>query len=309
MELKFPHFPTDRKPPWLRAKIPGGAGFVQVNELVKGQHLHTVCESAHCPNLGECWHRGTATLMILGNTCTRACGFCAIHTGRPTELDWGEPARVGETVQKMNLRHVVITSVARDELQDGGSTIWANTIRAVRNASPKTKIEVLIPDFKGREADIMRVLEAKPDILNHNVETVLRLQKPVRGRASFEVSTKVLRVAKEAGFTNKTGMMLGIGEKFDEIEEMLHLLREVPVDVLTLGQYLRPTPEHLPIDRWVTPEEFAHWKQRGLELGFGVVESGPLVRSSYHADEQSAKYTGVTALKFDGADQATAVVR
>jgi len=284
---------TDKKPSWLRAKIPGGEGYAKVRQLMDGKHLHTVCESAHCPNLGECWSRGIATIMILGNTCTRSCGFCAIHTGRPTELDFGEPARVAQAVSNMNLRHVVITSVARDELEDGGSTIWANTIRAIRNESPGTKIEVLIPDFKGKWECLDRVLEAKPDILNHNVETVPRLHKLVRPQAKYERSLELLHLAKQAGFTTKTGLMLGIGEWDDEIPPVLQDLVDRKVDILTLGQYLRPTPDHLPIDRWVTPEEFVAWKEKGLAMGFGVVESAPLVRSSYHADEQSSKYTGV----------------
>lgn len=282
---------TDRKPPWLRAKIPGGAAYGEVRDLVSGHKLHTVCESAHCPNLGECWSRGTATVMILGETCTRSCGFCAIQTGRPTELDWGEPARVADAVRIMNLRHVVITSVARDELEDGGSEIWARTIRAVRHENPRTSIEVLIPDFKGRWEDLYRVLDARPDILNHNVETVPRLHKLVRPQARYERSLEMLQRSKERGFTTKTSIMLGIGEEAGELEAVLRDLVAIRVDILTLGQYLRPTPSHLPVDRWVTPDEFARWKEVALEMGFGVCESGPLVRSSYHADEQSAKFT------------------
>ncbi|NCW26701.1 MAG: lipoyl synthase [Verrucomicrobia bacterium] len=283
----------DRKPPWLRAKIPGGPGYLKVRNLVKDNRLHTVCESAHCPNLGECWSRGTATIMILGETCTRSCRFCAIATGKPGEVDWAEPARVADAVRIMGLQHAVITSVARDDLPDGGAEIWAQTIRAVRNVNPETHIEVLIPDFKGREESLNTVLEAKPDILNHNLETVRRLQKPVRVQAQYERSLEVLTRAKAQGFVTKTGLMLGIGEREEEIEETLVDLAGEKVDILTLGQYLRPTPKHLPIDRWVTPEEFARWKEKALALGFGVCESGPLVRSSYHAEEQSAKYTGI----------------
>ena len=283
----------ERKPPWLRAKIPGGPGYLKVRNLVQDNRLHTVCESAHCPNLGECWSRGTATIMILGETCTRSCRFCAIATGKPTEVDWAEPARVADAVRIMGLQHAVITSVARDDLPDGGAEIWARTIRAVRNVNPQTHIEVLIPDFKGREESLSTVLEAGPDILNHNMETVRRLQKPVRVQAQYERSLEVLSRAKARGFVTKTGLMLGIGEKEAEIEETLADLAEERVDILTLGQYLRPTAKHLSIDRWVTPEEFARWKERALALGFGVCESGPLVRSSYHAEEQSAKYTGV----------------
>ena len=281
----------ERKPSWLRAKIPGGPEYLKVRNLVKENRLNTVCESAHCPNLGECWSRGTATIMILGDTCTRSCRFCAITTGKPGEVDWGEPARVADAVRIMGLKHAVITSVARDDLADGGAEIWARTVRAVRNVNPDTHIEVLIPDFKGRQESLNTVLEAEPDILNHNMETVERLQKPVRVQARYERSLEVLRRAKARGFVTKTGLMLGIGEREGEIEETLRDLAEEKVDILTLGQYLRPTPKHLPIDRWVTPEEFAKWKEKSLELGFGVCESGPLVRSSYHADEQSARYT------------------
>jgi lipoic acid synthetase len=281
-----------RKPSWLRARLPGGPGYTAVRGLVEAHGLHTVCQSAQCPNLGECWSRGTATVMILGNICTRSCNFCAIQTGRPTELDLGEPARVADAVARMNLRHVVITSVARDELADGGASVWAATIRAVRHRNPHTAIEVLVPDFKGRLEDVDTVLAAKPDILNHNVETVERLQKPVRVQARYDRSRAVLRHAKARGFTAKTGFMLGLGERREEVEQTMRDLVGDRVDILTIGQYLQPTAQHLPVDRWVTPEEFDQWKQFGLAIGFGVVQSGPLVRSSYHADEQSQKYTG-----------------
>jgi len=263
-----------------------------VRALVDGHKLHTVCQSAQCPNLGECWSRGTATVMILGNICTRSCNFCAVQTGRPTELDLGEPARVAEAVATMGLRHCVITSVARDELADGGASVWAATIRAVRRRNPATAIEVLVPDFKGRPADVDTVLDAGPDIFNHNVETVERLQRPVRVQARYDRSRSVLRHAKGRGFTTKTGIMLGLGERRDEVERTLRDLAGDGTDILTIGQYLQPSAKHLPVDRWVTPEEFRHWRQFGLSAGFGVVESGPLVRSSYHADEQSRKYTG-----------------
>jgi lipoic acid synthetase len=263
-----------------------------VQGLVDKHRLHTVCQSAQCPNLGECWSRGTATVMILGNICTRSCNFCAVQTGRPTELDLGEPARVAEAVATMGLRHCVITSVARDELADGGASVWAATIRAVRHRNPATAIEVLVPDFKGRAADVDTVLNARPDIFNHNVETVERLQRPVRVQARYDRSRSVLRQAKARGFTVKTGIMLGLGERADEIERTLRDLAGDSVDILTIGQYLQPTKQHLPVARWVPPEEFAHWRTFGLSAGFGVVESGPLVRSSYHADEQSQKYTG-----------------
>jgi lipoic acid synthetase len=292
LELSRQH-PLNRKPQWLRAKIPGGPQFTQVQKMIKDKSLHTVCSSAQCPNLGECWSRGTATVMILGEVCTRACNFCAIDTGKPPEVDLGEPARVAEAIQKMNLRYAVITSVARDELPDSGAEMWARTIRAVRHLNPDTKIEVLIPDMKGRTQDIDPILDARPDILNHNMETVLRLQKKVRGRANFKDSSTVLRHAKSRGFVTKTGIMLGIGEEPGEIEEMILELAKLKVDILTLGQYLRPSEQYLPVDRWVTPEEFDYWKEFALSAGFGVVESGAMVRSSYHADEQGEKYTGL----------------
>lgn len=292
---------TLRKPSWLRAKLPSGPGYTAVRKLVDEHKLHTVCQSAQCPNLGECWSRGTATVMILGNICTRSCNFCAIQTGRPTELDLGEPARVAEAVAMMRLRHCVITSVARDELADGGASVWAATIRAVRHRNPNTAIEVLVPDFKGKLSDVDTVLDAKPDIFNHNVETVERLQKPVRVQARYDRSRAVLRHAKSRGFTTKTGIMLGLGEERHEIEQTLRDLVADKIDILTVGQYLQPTPQHLPVLRWVPPEEFVHWKTFGLSLGLGVVESGALVRSSYHADEQSQKYTGIDHLNTQNA--------
>ncbi len=276
-----------RKPAWLRAKIPGGPVYQETTHIVHEHKLHTVCESAQCPNLGECWSRKTATIMILGNICTRSCGFCAVQTGRPTELDRDEPRRVAEAIRLMGLKHAVITSVARDELTDGGAAIWAETIRAVREENPQTAIEVLIPDFKGRWQDLETVLAAKPDILNHNVETVPRLHKQVRPQAKYERSLEMLRRAKAAGFVTKSGLMLGIGEREGEIASTLRDMAADKLDILTLGQYLRPSAQHLPLHRWVTPEEFAQWKQFGLGIGFRVIESGPLVRSSYHADEQS----------------------
>jgi lipoic acid synthetase len=228
--------------------------------------------------------------MILGNVCTRSCGFCAIQTGRPTELDIGEPARVADAVAKMGLKHAVITSVARDDLKDGGASVWAATVRAIRHRNPNTAVEVLIPDFQGRNHHLDIVLEAKPDILNHNVETVERLQRPVRKTASYQQSLNVLRHAKSKGFTTKSGIMLGLGETKEEIETCLKDMRDAGIDIITIGQYLQPTQKHLPLERWVTPEEFEHWKSFGLEIGFGVVESAPLVRSSYHAEEQSDRY-------------------
>lgn len=288
---------TSRKPQWLRAKLPNGKDYGTVRKLVDDNKLHTVCQSAQCPNMGECWSRGTATLMILGNICTRSCNFCAIQTGRPTELDIGEPARVAEAVATMKLRHCVITSVTRDELKDGGAAVWAATVRAIRHRNPGTAIEVLTPDFRGKTELLDIVLDAEPDIFNHNIETVERLQKPVRVQARYERSFKILRHAAQRGFVTKSGMMLGLGETEDEIAASMRDLRTIDVKVLTLGQYLQPTSRHLPVERWVTPEEFAKWKEYGLSIGFGMVESGPLVRSSYHADEQSALYTGIDKLR------------
>lgn len=274
------------RPDWMRVKLPASPIYRETLALVEEHKLHTVCQSAQCPNMGECWSRKTATVMILGNVCTRACTFCAIQTGRPTELDLGEPGRVAIAVQKMGLKYCVITSVARDDLKDGGASVWAATIRAVRYKNPDTKIEILIPDFRGNQANLDIVLEAKPDILNHNIETVERLQRPIRKTANWKHTTHVLEYAKSKGFVTKSGMMLGIGEKEEEIEATLRHLRAIDVDILTLGQYLQPTADHAPIDRWVTPQEFLKWKEFGLSIGFQVVESGPLVRSSYHADEQ-----------------------
>ena len=282
------HTQPGRKPTWLKVKLPAGPGYTRLRTLVDEHHLHTVCESARCPNLGECWGRGTATVMILGDVCTRSCGFCHIATGRPPVLDLDEPRRVAQAAAKLHLKHMVITSVNRDELADGGSAIWADTIRAIRQASPTTRIEVLIPDFCGHWVDLDRVLAAKPDILNHNMETVASQYTRVRPQAKYARSLELLRRAKDQGFTTKTGLMLGIGEQPDELLQALKDIRAADVDILTLGQYLQPTRDHLPIDRWVTPEEFARWKTLGLGLGFTVVESGPLVRSSYHADEQAA---------------------
>ena len=281
----------EKKPKWLRAKLPAGPEYNEVRNIVDRNQLHTVCQSAQCPNMGECWSRGTATLMILGNICTRACSFCAVQTGKPTELDLAEPPRVAEAVAKMGLKHCVLTSVARDDLPDGGAKVWAATIRAVRRKNPNTAIEVLVPDFKGEFGNLDIVLEAKPNIFNHNLETVERLQRPIRKTASYQRSLDVLSYAKNAGFPIKSGIMLGLGEEEDEIRKALQDLASIQLDVLTLGQYLQPSSEYAPIKRWATPEEFANWKKVALELGIKVVESGPLVRSSYHADEQSDRFS------------------
>jgi lipoyl synthase len=278
--------PRPRRPEWIRAKLPYGDNYSKLLHLMRGKQLHTVCEEARCPNLGECWGRGTATFMILGDVCTRSCGFCAVKTGRPTELDTDEPLRVAEAVASMKLHHVVITSVNRDELRDGGASIFAETIRQIRIMEPRCRIEILIPDFKGEQLALDIVVDSAPDILNHNVETIPRLYSVVRPQAKYERSLEVLKYFKEHGLVTKSGMMVGIGEEPDEVLEVMKDLRTSRVDILTIGQYLQPTKEHLPIDRYVTPDEFKMYKQKGLEMGFKFVESGPLVRSSYHADEQ-----------------------
>lgn len=279
--------PQPRRPEWIRAKLPYGENYAKLLGLMRGKQLHTVCEEARCPNLGECWGRGTATFMILGDICTRSCGFCAVKTGRPIGLDTDESRRVAEAVASMNLRHVVITSVNRDELNDGGASIFAETIRQIRIREPKCRIEVLIPDFKGEKVALDIVVDAAPDILNHNVETVPRLYSVVRPQAKYSRSLEVLTYFKERALVTKSGMMVGIGEKPDEVLEVMEDLRKSNVDILTIGQYLQPTKEHLPIDRYVMPDEFSMYKQTGLEMGFKFVESGPLVRSSYHAEEQT----------------------
>ena len=276
-----------KKPQWLRARLPGGPEYQKLRAIIDEHQLHTVCESAKCPNMGECWSRGTATIMILGDVCTRSCGFCHIATGKPPTLDLDEPRRVGDTVALMRLKHIVITSVNRDELKDGGSAVWADTIRQIRAKAPDTSIEVLIPDFCGDWDALDVVLEEEPDILNHNMETVRRMYSVVRPQAKYDRSIELLRRAKRAGLTTKTGIMVGIGETDEEITQ---LMRDVQAgsacDILTIGQYLQPTRDHLPITRWVTPEQFQNYKVLGESIGFRHVESGPLVRSSYHAEDQ-----------------------
>jgi len=266
--------------------MPGGEGYSSLLKLVNDKRLHTVCQSAKCPNMGECWAAGTATLMILGDVCTRSCGFCHIATGRPPTLDLDEPRRVGEAVATMKLGHVVITSVNRDELPDGGAEVWAETIRQVRRQSPGTNVEVLIPDFCGNWDALQLVLDERPEILNHNIETVPRLYSRVRPQAKYHRSLKLLQIAKDQGLVSKTGMMLGIGETEPEIDSVLDDLVAIGCEILTLGQYLQPTLQHLPVERWVHPDEFATWKIRGEARGLRHVESGPLVRSSYHAEKQ-----------------------
>ena len=281
---------TARKPEWLKVRSPGGRNYLRLKSLMRGQRLHSVCEEAGCPNIGECWEAGTATFLILGDVCTRACKYCAIAHGMPTELDWDEPRRVAEAVSALALEHVVVTSVNRDELADGGAAIFAETIRLCREARPRMTIEVLIPDFKG-DADALRaVVEAKPDILNHNLETVERLHPWARPGARYWRSISLLGAAKQMdpSMLTKSGVILGMGEARDEIRTALEDLRKAGVDIVTLGQYLRPSVHHAPVARWVAPAEFAEWKRVGEEeLGFAHVESGPLVRSSYHAEKQA----------------------
>jgi lipoyl synthase len=300
-DLQLPPVPQDgvttgvgrRKPAWLKMKMPGGEGYFKLKQMVAEKKLHTVCESAKCPNIGECWSAGTATLMILGDVCTRSCGFCHIKTGRPPTLDTDEPRRVGEAVAQMALGHCVITSVNRDELPDGGAEIWAETLRQIRLQSPGTSVEVLIPDFEGNWDALQLVIEEHPEILNHNIESVPRLYYKVRPQARYRRSLELLKRCKDAGLTTKTGMMLGIGEEHDDVDRVIDDLVGIGVDILTLGQYLQPTPKHLPVDRWVTPDEFSYWKTRGESKGLRHVESGPLVRSSYHAEKQVNSHAAV----------------
>jgi lipoic acid synthetase len=273
-----------KKPDWLRVKLPIGESYKHVRGLVDTHKLHTICESGNCPNMGECWGAGTATFMILGNVCTRSCGFCAVATGRPDPVDWDEPQRVAEAIHLMKVKHAVITSVDRDELKDGGSTIWYNTIRAVKALNPDTTLETLIPDFKGKKEDIQRIIDAAPEVVSHNIETVERLTRQVRIQAKYRRSMEVLKILKEGGMRTKSGIMLGLGETKEEVLQTMQDLRNSGVDVITLGQYLQPTKRHLAVIRFVHPDEFAEYRDAGYEMGFDYVESGPLVRSSYHSD-------------------------
>lgn len=277
------------KPKWLRVKLPTGKEYREVREIVDNYKLHTICESGNCPNMGECWGAGTATFMILGNVCTRSCGFCNVATGKPETVDPFEPVRVAKSVKLMGVKHCVLTSVDRDDLKDGGSEIWAETVRAVRRLSPGTTLETLIPDFRGEWDNLQRVVEVAPEIVSHNLETVRRLTKQVRIQAKYDRSLEVLFRLKKGGMTTKSGIMLGLGETEEEILETMDDLRSVGVSIMTLGQYLQPTPNHLPVDEFITPEKFAEYKRIGLEKGFKYVESGPLVRSSYHAEKHIDK--------------------
>ncbi len=282
-----------RKPKWLRARMPGGEGYTRLKGIVDTHQLHTVCEEANCPNMGECWSRGTATIMILGDVCTRSCGFCNVKTGRPPTLDTDEPRRVAESLRLMNLKHVVITSVNRDELADGGAAIWAETVERIHDACPDTSVEVLTPDFMGDWDALEVVIRSRPEILAHNLETVKRMHPAVRPQADYARSIEFLRRVHESGLVAKTGIMVGIGE---HDEEVLTLMEDVQaaaaVPILTIGQYLQPTRNHLPVDRFVTPERFDWYRLEGEKRGFQIVQSGPLVRSSYHAEEQAEKLVG-----------------
>jgi lipoic acid synthetase len=277
-----------RRPPWIKVRAPGGEGYEEVYQLMRSQSLHTVCEEAMCPNIGECWSRRSATFLLMGDTCTRSCGFCDIKTGRPSPLDWGEPLRVAQAVKAMGLRHVVITSVNRDERKDGGSPIFAMTVKAIRKLQPGCSIELLIPDFKGSEEALKTVTDAQPEILNHNVETVPRLFKKVQPQDKYEWAMKTLTNAKRFDplILTKSGIMVGLGETFDEVVAVMQDLANCGVDILTVGQYLQPSKQHLPVERFYLPEEFDRFEQIGKEMGFKWVESGPLVRSSYRADQQ-----------------------
>jgi len=273
-----------QKPNWLRVKLPIGESYKHVRGLVDTHKLHTICESGNCPNMGECWGEGTATFMILGNVCTRSCRFCAVATGRPEAVDWDEPQRVAEAIHLMKVKHAVLTSVDRDELPDGGSTIWYNTIKAVKALNPDTTLETLVPDFKGFADQVQRIIDAAPEVVSHNMETVERITKKVRVQAKYHRSLEVLHMLKKGGMRTKTGMMLGIGEEKEEVIETMKHLVDAGCDVLTLGQYLQPTKKHLPVQRFVHPDEFKELREIGYELGFDYVESGPLVRSSYHSE-------------------------
>lgn len=273
------------KPKWLKVKLPTGENYRKVRSLVDEHKLHTICESGNCPNMGECWGEGTATFMILGNICTRSCGFCAVATGKPLEADPFEPARVANSVKLMGVKHAVITSVDRDDLSDGGSEIWVKTVELVRAKSPGTTMETLIPDFAGNWDNLQRIIDVAPDIVSHNLETVRRLTKQVRIQAKYDRSLEVLFRLKKGGMRTKSGVMLGLGETRDEVLETMDDLRSVQVDILTLGQYLQPTRKHLPVQEFVTPEQFKEYEELGLKMGFRFVESGPLVRSSYHAEK------------------------
>ncbi|MFZ9002646.1 MAG: lipoyl synthase [Robiginitalea sp.] len=279
-----PASPPRGKPKWLRVKLPTGKKYTQLRNLVDTYDLHTICTSGSCPNMGECWGEGTATFMILGNVCTRSCGFCGVKTGRPEDLDWAEPEKVARSIKIMGIRHAVITSVDRDDLKDMGSILWAETVKAIRRMNPETTLETLIPDFQGVERHLDRILEVAPEVISHNMETVRRLTREVRIQAKYDRSLGVLRYLKEQGASRtKSGIMLGLGEEEGEVIRTLEDLREAGVDVVTIGQYLQPSKKHLPVKAFITPEQFEKYRETGLEMGFRHVESGALVRSSYKA--------------------------
>ena len=274
-----------KKPSWLKVKLPTGESYKKVRDLVSEHQLHTICESGNCPNMGECWGAGTATFMILGNICTRSCGFCAVNTGKPDQVDEFEPVKVANSVKLMNVKHAVITSVDRDDLADGGSEIWVRTVKAIRRKSPSTTLETLIPDFAGKWENLQKIIDVAPEIVSHNIETVRRLTKAIRVQAKYNRSLELLLRLKQGGMKTKSGLMLGLGESNDEVIETMEDLRSVHVDILTLGQYLQPTPNHAPVEDFITPEKFEYYQEKGLKMGFRFVESGPLVRSSYHAEK------------------------
>jgi len=274
-----------KKPTWLRVKLPIGEDYKHVRNLVDQHKLHTICESGNCPNMGECWGAGTATFMILGNICTRSCGFCAVATGRPDAVDWDEPQRVAEAIHLMKVKHAVITSVDRDELKDGGSIIWYNTIKAVKALNPETTLETLVPDFKAQKENIQRIIDAAPEVVSHNIETTERLTRKVRIQAKYWQSMETLKILKEGGMRTKSGIMLGLGESKQEVVQTLQDLYNSGVDVVTIGQYLQPTKKHLPVDHFIHPDEFAEYREIGYQMGLDYVESGPLVRSSYHSEK------------------------
>lgn len=274
-----------KKPNWLRVKLPIGEEYKHVRNLVDNHKLHTICESGNCPNMGECWGEGTATFMILGNICTRSCGFCAVATGRPEPVDWDEPQRVAEAINLMKVKHAVVTSVDRDEIKDGGSIIWYNTIKAIKALNPTTTLETLIPDFKAEAENIQRIIDAAPEVVSHNIETVERLTKQVRIQAKYWRSMETLRILKAGGRRTKSGIMLGLGETKEEVIQTMQDLRDSNVDVITIGQYLQPSKKHLAVQRFVHPDEFKELREIGYTMGFDYVESGPLVRSSYHSEK------------------------
>ena len=289
MEVQEKEIKHKKKPDWIRVKLPTGKKYTELRGLVDKYKLNTICTSGSCPNMGECWAEGTATFMILGNICTRSCGFCGVQTGRPSTVDWAEPEKVANSIKIMNIKHAVITSVDRDDLKDMGSIIWAETVNAVRRISPQTTMETLIPDFQGNTRNIDRIVQVAPEVVSHNIETVRRMTRKVRVQAKYDTSLEVLRYLKEEGIQRtKSGIMLGIGEREEEVMEALHDLRKVNVDVVTIGQYLQPSKKHLPVQQFITPDVFKKLEVFALDLGFRHVESGPLVRSSYKAHKHIA---------------------